>query len=130
MNKLGDYLSFLNLLYDTHLEQQKALLDTATIAQVSVICEILLNIVDGAIDINNEVKKYLNKKSTLVYKLLDKKTSNRKKKTLFKRDIDLLKVILHSIIGFINNESNAAKIYSNPGGEIQASTQESKDTTK
>ena len=127
MNKLGDYLSFLNLLYDTHLEQQKALLDTASIKQISVICEILLNIVNGTINLNDELKKYINKKSTLVYKLLNKKTSNRRKKYLLKGNIDLLKVILHSIIGFINNESNTTKIYSNPGGEIQELMQETKD---
>ena len=130
MNNLDKHLYFINLLNNTHLGQQKALLNSASLQQISVICEILLNIINGVIEVDDDIKKYLNKKHLIIYELLNKKISKRRKKTIFKRNIALLKVILQSIIGFINNDPGSSKIYTNSRGEIQSNVSNDKNTDK
>ena len=109
MNNLGKHLHFLNLLNDTHLTQKKVLLETASLLQISVICEILLNIVNGTIELNDKIKKYMNNKKKIIDNLLDKRVSNKKKINILKKNIPLLKIILQSIIQFVNNEQSTTK---------------------
>lgn len=130
MSNLGKHLHFLNLLYNTHLDQQKALLHTSSLLQIAIICEILLNIVNGTIELNDELKKYMNKKKKIIYQLLDKKVSRKRKKNILKRNLPLLKIILQSVIGFINNEPSSSKIHTNTRGEVQADEQNVVNETK
>ena len=124
MDNLGKHFHFLNLLYNTHPRQQKALLESASLQQISAICEILLNIVNGTIELNNDVKKFMNKRQAVIFRLLNKSLIGARKRRILKRNIPLLKLILHSITGFINNESNASKTHTNTRREIQSHVQE------
>ena len=85
---------FLNLLDSTHTTQQRALIKTLSPEQLRTLCEILLNIVEGTLDISSYVKNYFKRKSRVIKRLLNKNTSKKNKQSLLLKNIKLLKYII------------------------------------
>ena len=124
MNNILKQADFLNFLNKTHNNQQKALLQSLSSQQLAVLCEILLNIVQGAIDINEEQKGYLRRRKTLINRILRRSTPQRQKRFLFMQNVNLVKFITNAIVGMLNksntqHEFHTAEVHPNPTREVQ-----------
>ena len=73
---------FLHLLSSCHCKQRKALLETLTEEQLKTICEVILNILKGTVDLSPKQRKVLKKKKRLLYQLVSKSVPSKTKKQL------------------------------------------------
>ena len=83
---------FISLLMKTSKEQSRALLYTITIEQVTVLSEIIFNLL--TLPLKKKQKDFITRRNTLFNKLGNKKTSNRVKIKLIRKN---LKIILELI---------------------------------
>ena len=74
--------AFLRLLSSCHCKQRKALLETLTEEQLKTVCEVILNILKGTVDLSPKQKKTLRRKKRLLYQLASKSVPSKTKKQL------------------------------------------------
>ena len=98
MNDLQSHSDFLNLLYKTHLQQKRALIDTASLAQIEILCEIILNIVSGIIDLDQETKQKFQRKKAILEVILKKTTSKKRKQLLLKNNLKVIGTFLKIVL--------------------------------
>ena len=90
MNDIDNNKHFLHLLHKTHLFQKRALIDTASLAQINILCEIILNIITGIVELDTELKEKFKRKRALLWTILKRSTSKKRKQLLLKKNIKLL----------------------------------------
>ena len=94
--RIRKYITYLQLLHNTHRSQQKALLNTITLEQLKAISEIALNILHGVIPLKALQKKALTPYRKFIRMIGQKKGSLIKKKTILLKNIKALGVLLKS----------------------------------
>ena len=87
--------ALLHLLSDCHPKQRKALLQTLSEEQLRTLCEVILNILKGTVELTPSQKNSLGKRKRLLYQLASKSVpSKTKKKILVQQGGSLLPAIL------------------------------------
>ena len=69
VRRMKEHHSFLSLLSNTHPKQRKALLESSTNKQLSVICEIIHNFLQGIIPFDNEEINSITKYRTILRRI-------------------------------------------------------------
>lgn len=122
MDNIFKQAHFLSLLDTAHTEQQRALLSTASIGQIEALCEVLLNIIRGVVDVSNSFKRQLQKRAHIVRALLKKSTSRRKKRVLFTKNLQIAKIASKAIQNIlestIDNGLFSSKTHSDTPGKV------------
>ena len=98
VDKLREHIDFLKLLYKTHLLQKRALIDTASVPQLQILFEIVLNTVSGVIELDKETRDKLKKRRTILETILKKSTSKKRKQLLLRNNIKLLDILLEIVL--------------------------------
>ena len=99
MKRIKENSAFLQATTVAHAEQCKALLQTAKPSQLDSICEILLNIVRGTINLPEEVFTKAKRYQTVIRQLISKCASGRKKrKELMVKYYGILQKILTAVL--------------------------------
>ena len=94
---------------DIQPRYQKALLNSADKSLISAICESALNLLQGNIPLNKDLKESLRKFKNQLRKLIKKSKLKEKKKFLVQKG-GFLKFLIPHVIGFLSSAiSNAVK---------------------
>ena len=104
MDNLKNHHNFLTLLYNTHLSQKKALIETSSLAQVEILCEIVLNILSGAADLNEISKDRFKRKKVYLQLLLQRAISKKRKQRIFLKNLKLLEHFLEIALNIIEKD--------------------------
>ena len=72
----------LQLLSGCHVKQRKAILDTLTEEQLRALCEIVVNILKGTVNLSPKQKQKLRKRKRILYQLASKSVPSKTKKEL------------------------------------------------
>ena len=91
-------LAFLELLATSKRKQARALISTMTKSQLNAICEVLINIRFGNIPVNEKDIKKLQRKKNAIVQLTSKTTGANIRKTLIKKEVALILMIIKSIL--------------------------------
>ena len=97
MHRLEEYEPFLRLLAHTHPKQRKALLATATSKQLSIICEIVFNFLQGIIPFESAEIGIISKYRSILRRIGQKKSHKANKVFIIKNSSAVstfLKVVL------------------------------------
>ena len=97
MHRLEEYRPFLLLLAHTHSKQRKGLLTTATTKQLSIICEIIFNFLQGIIPCDAEEIRTISKYRNILRRIGQKKSPKSNKLFIIKNGSALstfLKIVL------------------------------------
>ena len=89
-------LAFLELLATSERKQARALISTMTKSQLNAICEVLINIRFGNIQVNEKDIKKLQRKKNATVQLTSKTTGANVRKTLIEKELILM--IIKSIL--------------------------------
>ena len=74
--------ALLHLLSDCHPKQRKALLQTLSEEQLRTLCEVILNILKGTVELTPSQKKSLGKRKRVLYQLASKSVPSKTKKAI------------------------------------------------
>ena len=91
--------------YDTKPRYQKALINSADKSLISAICESALNLLQGNIPLNQDLKENLRKSKNLLRKLIEKTKLKEKKKFLVQKG-GFLKFLIPIVIGTLSAALN------------------------
>jgi hypothetical protein len=92
MQWLDAHLPYLTLLARTHVKQRKLILESSTNKQLSVICEIIFNFLNGVIPVEPEEIKNFAKNRNILRKL-GQKTKNHDRKYIIKHSAAIKKFL-------------------------------------
>ena len=91
--------ALLHMLSNCHPKQRKALLQTLSEEQLRTLCEVILNILRGTVELTPSQKKSLGKRKRALYQLASKSVpSKTKKKILVQQGGSFLPAILISAL--------------------------------
>ena len=104
MNNLEKHINFLNLLNETHPPQKKALIETSSLPQIETLCEIVLNILTGTVDLDILTRQKIRRSKPHLEIVLRKSTSKRRKQILFLKNLKLLELCLKIVLNIFNKK--------------------------
>ena len=91
-------LAFLELLATSERKQAWSLISTMMKSQLNAICEVLINIQFGNIDVNEKDMKKLQMKKNSIVQLTSKTTGANIRKALIEKEVALILMIIKSIL--------------------------------
>lgn len=102
---IGPHLPFLQLLCTANTKQRKALLDTITGDQLRSLCELVLNIYYGNLNVPKNYVKQLYPHKKFVQCLVERTYKNNYKKRMLAKNTNILPVLLKPFVlsNFIRN---------------------------
>ena len=124
MNTLTKHVPFFHLLLTTHKQQKQALLKSASKAQITALCEILLNIITKALPLTAPEENYVIRQQKNIRAILKKSTATRKKQNLLSSNLKLVDIILAAILNQVRDgNEDSAEVHSDTDREIQKDEQ-------
>ena len=114
--------SFIKLLLHAHSKQRKAILESASLKQINILNEILLNIIQGIIPSTPEDQAFLQRYQRVINLLLNKRIGLKiKKRTLFLKP-KLLNKFLTIAVPVLDNVQNPTQVHTNTTRKVSSST--------
>lgn len=113
MKRIKDNEVFLKATTVAHVEQGKALIRTAKKGQLDSVCEVLLNIVKGAIPLKEELVKKAGRFKNILRKIVTKCFNNKSRRELMIKYFKIVQKLLFAalpLIGVILSGIQAAGV--------------------
>lgn len=80
--RMRNNTALLHLLSACHPKQRKAVLQTLTEQQLRSLCEVVLNVLKGTVELSHKEKQKLRKNKRVLYQLASKSVPSKKKKQI------------------------------------------------